>query len=51
MATPAAYGSSKARGLNWNCSCSLMPQPGQHQIQAKSVSYVEAFSNAGSLTH
>ena len=44
-ATPAVYGSSRS------CSCQLTPQPQQHQIQALSMTYAPACSNAGSLTH
>ena len=39
-----AYGSSQARGRT-------IPQPKQRGIQATSVTYIEAHSNAGSLTH
>ena len=54
MAIPAAYGSSQARqGLNWSCRCSCppTPQPQQQGMQAMSVTYITAHSNARSLTH
>ena len=51
-ATPVADGSSQARGSsNQSCSCQLIPQPQQSQIQAVSVTYTTAHSNAGSLAH
>ena len=52
-ATPAAYGSSQARGLNRSCSCRSTPQPQAQprEIRAKFLTYVTAHCNAGSLTH
>ena len=38
-------------GLNWSCSCWPTPQPQQPQIQATSVIYATACSNARSLTY
>ena len=53
-ATPAAYGSYHARGqigatgsIGWWPT----PQPQQHKIQATSVTYTTAHSNAVSLAH
>ena len=50
-AAPAAYGGSKAKGLNRSYSCWPTPQPQQCQILATSVTYTTAHGNAGSLTH
>ena len=50
-ATDAAYGSSQARGHNWNCRCWPTPQPQQRGIQATSVTYTTVHGNARSLTH
>ena len=50
-ASPAAYGSSQARGQSRSCGCLPMPQLQQCQIWATSVTYTEACSNARSLTH
>ena len=47
-ATPVAYGGSQA---NWRYSHWPTPKPQQGQIQAASVTYTTAHSNAGSLTH
>ena len=49
-ATPTAYGISQARGLNWNYSCRLTPQP-QCGTWAKSATYITVHGNARSLTH
>ena len=49
-ATPAAYGSSWARGQIRTAAASL-PQPQQHWIQAASATYAAVCSNARSLTH
>ena len=38
-------------GVNRSCSCWPKPEPQQCQIQAMSVTYTIAHSNAGSLTH
>ena len=38
------------QGSNHNCSCKLMPQPGNAQIQATSVTYSAACGNARTLT-
>ena len=48
MATPLSMWKFLGQGLNWSCSWRPMPQP-QHQIQAASVPYAAARSNAGSL--
>ena len=40
MATPAAYGSSRARGSNQSCSCQPMPHAQPCQIPAASPTYV-----------
>ena len=50
-AAPMSYGGSQVRGSNWSYSCQPTPQPQQRQIQAESVTYTIAHSNAGSLTH
>ena len=50
-ATPTAYGSSQARGLNQSCSCWPMPQPELCGIRAASVTYTTAQGNARSLAH
>ena len=52
-ATPAAYGGSLARGcwIRQSCSHQPTPEPQQHGIQAVSVTYTTAHSNAGFLTH
>ena len=50
-ATPAAYGGSQARGLIGAVTAELMPEPQQRGIQAASLTYTTAHSNAGSLTH
>ena len=39
------------QGWNWSCSHWLTPQPQQHRIQAMSVTYTTAHSNASSLTY
>ena len=39
------------QGLNWSCNCWPMTQPQQSPIQATSVTYAEACSNVGFLTH
>jgi len=36
---------------NWSYSCWSTPQPQQYGIQAASVTYTTAHSNASSLTH
>ena len=53
MAVPTVYGSSHAggQGSNRSYSCWPMPQPQQWRIQAVSVTYTPAHSNARSLTH
>ena len=38
-------------GLNWSCSCQLLPQPQQCGIQTVSVTHTTAHGNARSLTH
>ena len=48
-ATPAARGSSQARGSNWSCSRQPIPQPQQCKIQAMSAAYITAHSSAGSF--
>ena len=45
-----AYWRSQARGRNWSCSFWLIPQLWQCQIQATSVTYTTAHSNAGSFS-
>ena len=50
-AAPEAYGSSQARGLNWNFSCLPTPEPQQCGTQATSATYTIAHGNTGSPTH
>ena len=50
-ATPAAYGSSQARGfILFFIFLGPIPQPQQHGIQAVSATYTTVHSNPGSLT-
>ena len=49
MATPAAYGSSQARGQNQSCSSRPTPQTQQHGIRAASVTYTTAACSAAML--
>ena len=51
MAIPAAYGSFQARSWIWAAAASHSHSHKQHQIWALPVTYAEACSNAGSLTH
>ena len=50
-ATPVAWWSSQARGLNQSYSCQPTPQPQQHRLRATSATCTTAHSNTGSLTH
>ena len=50
-ASPTAYGSSQARSWNRSYGCWPTPQPQKLGIQAMSVIYTTAHSNAGSPTH
>ena len=50
-ATPAAYGSSQARGLIGAVAARPMPEPQPCQIQVESATYSTAHGNARSLTH
>ena len=50
-ATPEAYGSSQASGLNQSCSWWPMPQSQQLEIRAASEDYTTAHGNARSLAH
>ena len=50
-ATPTAYGCSQARGQIRSYSCQPTPQRQQCRIQAVSVTYTTAHSNAGSPAH
>ena len=50
-ATPVAYGGSQVGGSNQSYICQPTPQPERYRIQAVSVTYTTAHSNAGSLTH
>ena len=50
MATPAAYGSSWAKG-GIRAAAEATPEPQQHWIQAISETYTAPCGNARSLTH
>ena len=50
-AAPTAYGGSQARGPIGAAATGLCTQPQQLGVQAESVTYTTAHSNAGSLTH
>ena len=50
-ATPVVYGSSQARGWIGATAAWPTPQAQQREIQAVSVTYTTAHSNAGSLTY